>query len=121
MQALAPTGSIAISEQTRRLVEGYFALKPLGPTKVKGVSEPVNVYEVTGLGPLRSRLERAAGRGFTKFWPSLEGMGLPPFLGSPFLHREGGQGVRFLALAHKVQSPVLSLINAAHRGTTRVL
>src|SRR5208337_1527050 len=51
MQALAPTGSIAISEQTRNLVEGYFALKPLGPTKVKGVNEPVNVYEVTGLGP----------------------------------------------------------------------
>ncbi len=44
MQALAPTGSIAISEQTRKLVEGYFALKPLGPTKIKGVSEPVNVY-----------------------------------------------------------------------------
>jgi len=67
MQALAPTGSIAISEQTRKLVEGYFALKPLGPTKVKGVSEPVNVYEVTGLGPLRTRLERAAGRGLSKF------------------------------------------------------
>ncbi len=67
MQALAPTGSIAISEQTRKLVEGYFALKPLGPTKVKGVSEPVNVYEVTGLGPLRTRLQRSAGRGLTKF------------------------------------------------------
>ena len=67
MQALAPTGSIAISEQARKLVEGYFALKPLGPTKVKGVSEPVNVYEVTGLGPLRTRLQRSAGRGFTKF------------------------------------------------------
>ena len=67
MQALAPTGSIAISEQTRKLVEGYFALKPLGPTKVKGVSEPVNVYEVNGLGPLRTRLQRAAGRGLTKF------------------------------------------------------
>jgi len=67
MQALAPTGSIAISEQTRKLVEGYFALKPLGPTKVKGVSEPVNVYEVIGLGPLRTRLQRSAGRGFTKF------------------------------------------------------
>ena len=50
MQALAPTGSIAISEQTRKLCEGYFALKPLGPTRVKGVSEPVNVYEVTGSG-----------------------------------------------------------------------
>src|SRR5271163_4796117 len=67
MQALAPTGSIAISEQTRKLVEGYFALKPLGPTRVKGVSEPVNVYEVTGLGPLRTRLQRSAGRGYTKF------------------------------------------------------
>ena len=30
--------------------EGYFSLKPIGPTKVKGVSEPVNVYEVVGLG-----------------------------------------------------------------------
>ena len=67
LQALAPTGSIATSEQTRKLVEGYFALKPLGPTKVKGVSEPVNVYEVTGLGALRTRLQRSAGRGYTKF------------------------------------------------------
>ena len=67
MQALAPTGSIAISEQTRKFVEGYFELKPLGPTRVKGVSEPVNIYEVTGLGPLRTRLEQAARRGFTKF------------------------------------------------------
>ena len=67
MQALAPTGSIAISEHTRRFCEGYFQLKPLGPTKVKGVTDPVNVYEVTGLGPLRSRLERAAGRGLSKF------------------------------------------------------
>jgi class 3 adenylate cyclase len=67
MQALAPTGSIAISEQTRRFVEGYFQLKPLGLTRVKGVTEPVNVYEVTGLGPLRTRLQRSAGRGLTKF------------------------------------------------------
>ncbi len=67
MQALAPTGSIAISEQARKLVEGYFALKPLGPTKVKGVTDPVNVYEVIGLGPLRTRLQRSAGRGLSKF------------------------------------------------------
>jgi class 3 adenylate cyclase len=67
MQALAPTGSIAISEQTRKFVEGYFQLRALGPTRVKGVSEPVNVYEVTGFGPLRTRLQRSAGRGYTKF------------------------------------------------------
>jgi class 3 adenylate cyclase/tetratricopeptide (TPR) repeat protein len=67
MQAIAPTRSIAISEQTRKLVEGYFQLKSLGLTKVKGVSEPVNVYEVTGLGPLRTRLQRSASRGLSKF------------------------------------------------------
>jgi len=67
MQTAAPVGSIAVSEATRKLCEGYFILKPLGATKVKGVSEPVNVYEVTGLGPLRTRLQRSAGRGLTKF------------------------------------------------------
>jgi len=67
MQAIAPTGSIAITEHTRRLVEGYFQLKSRGLTRLKGLAEPVNVYEVTGLGPLRTRLQRAAGRGLTKF------------------------------------------------------
>jgi class 3 adenylate cyclase/tetratricopeptide (TPR) repeat protein len=67
MQTAAPVGSIAVSEATRKLCEGYFILKSLGATRVKGVSEPVNVYEVTGLGPLRTRLQRSAGRGLTKF------------------------------------------------------
>ena len=38
-----------------------------GRPRVKGVSEPVNVYEVAGLGPLRTRLQVAARRGLTKF------------------------------------------------------
>src|SRR5258707_7299055 len=67
LQSLARTGTVAVSEQTRKMVEGYFQLKPLGPTRVKGVSEPVNVYEVMGLGPLRTRLQRSAGRGLSKF------------------------------------------------------
>jgi class 3 adenylate cyclase len=67
MQTQAPTGSIAISENTRKWVEGYFTLKTLGPTPVKGVSEPVNIYEVTGLGPVRTPLQRAVERGLTKF------------------------------------------------------
>jgi len=67
MQTLADPGATVISETTRRLVEGYFALKPLGASRVKGIAEPINVYEVTGLGPLRTRLQRSAGRGLTKF------------------------------------------------------
>lgn len=67
LQALASSGSTVISDSTRKLVEGYFALKPLGPTRVKGVSDSVPLFEVTGLGPLRTRLEKAAGRGLSKF------------------------------------------------------
>ena len=67
LQALAPPGSIAISPAVRRLVEGYFTLNGLGLARIKGVSEPVEVHEVTGLGALRTRLQRSAGRGYTKF------------------------------------------------------
>ena len=67
MQTLANPGSTVIAESTRKLVEGYFTLKSLGASRVKGVVEPVEVYEVTGLGLLRTRLQRSAGRGFTRF------------------------------------------------------
>jgi len=67
IQSLAPVGSIATSDATRKLCEGYFTLKSLGTTAVKGVSEPIELFEVTGLGPLRSRFERAELRGLTKF------------------------------------------------------
>src|SRR3984893_18282101 len=67
LQSIARTRSIVASEATRKLCEGYFILKPLGAAKVKGVGAPVNVYEVTGLGPLRTPLQRAAGRGLTRF------------------------------------------------------
>jgi class 3 adenylate cyclase/tetratricopeptide (TPR) repeat protein len=67
MQTLAPIGSIAVTAETQKLCEGYFTFNALGPTTVKGVSEPVHLYEVTGLGPLRTRLQRAVGRGLTKF------------------------------------------------------
>ena len=67
LQALAPPGSIAISRAVRQLVEGYFTINDLGLARIKGVSEPVEVSEVTGLGPLRTRLQRSAGRGYTKF------------------------------------------------------
>ncbi|HUA36269.1 MAG TPA: adenylate/guanylate cyclase domain-containing protein [Candidatus Binataceae bacterium] len=67
LQVLAPTGSITVGESTRKLCEGFFTFKSLGPTQVKGVTEPVNVFEATGLGPLRTRLQAAARRGLSRF------------------------------------------------------
>jgi class 3 adenylate cyclase len=42
MQAIAPTGSIAVSDHTRKRVEGFFALKALGPTSTT-LLESVNL------------------------------------------------------------------------------
>jgi class 3 adenylate cyclase/tetratricopeptide (TPR) repeat protein len=67
LQAVARTGSIVVSENTRKLTEGYFQFSSLGGVRVKGIAEPINVHEVTGLGALRTRLQRAVGRGLTRF------------------------------------------------------
>ncbi|PWT82816.1 MAG: hypothetical protein C5B58_07570, partial [Acidobacteria bacterium] len=67
LQTLAAPGSVVVGESVQKFVEGYFQLKALGASRIKGVSEPVNVYEVIGLGPLRTSLQRAAGRGLSKF------------------------------------------------------
>jgi len=67
MEQLATPGSILITEYTRRLTEGYFDLKPLGAADIKGLEAPLNVYEVQGAGPLRTKLQVAARRGLTRF------------------------------------------------------
>ena len=42
-------------------------MKSLGPVPVKGLADAVEVYEVTGAGPARTRLQAAARRGLTRF------------------------------------------------------
>jgi class 3 adenylate cyclase/tetratricopeptide (TPR) repeat protein len=67
MQTAAPAASIAASEATQRLCEGYFEFRALGPTAVKGLDAPVQVYEVVRAGPLKTHFQLAARRGLTKF------------------------------------------------------
>ena len=67
MEQMATPGSILITEYTRKLVEGYFELKALGAAEIKGVEEPLTVYEVLGAGPLRTKLQVAMRRGLTRF------------------------------------------------------
>ena len=67
MQTAAPAGSIATTEATQRLCEGYFESQALGPTAVKGFNTPVEVYEVVRIGPLRTHFQRSTRRGLTKF------------------------------------------------------
>jgi predicted ATPase/class 3 adenylate cyclase len=67
MEGIATPGTILVSESSHRLTEGYFDFKPLGDTRIKGLSEPLAVYELQGLGALRTRLEVAAHRGLARF------------------------------------------------------
>jgi class 3 adenylate cyclase len=68
MEQLAAPGSIVVSAYTHRLTNGYFAFKELGPTQIKGVEEPLHIYEVLGMGQLRTRLQVSASRyGLTRF------------------------------------------------------
>jgi len=68
IEQLATPGTIRATAHTARLAEGYAEVKPLGPLPVKGLSEPVEVYEVTGVGPGRSRLHASIARGLTRFF-----------------------------------------------------
>ena len=63
MEALAESGHICLSEHTARLVAGYFQLHDLGRSKIKGVSEPVGLFDLEGVGAFRTRLDRAGSRG----------------------------------------------------------
>jgi tetratricopeptide (TPR) repeat protein len=67
MEQMSMPGSIMMTADTLQLAEGYVQVKSLGPVRVKGLTEPVEVYEVTGVGATRSRLQAAAARGLTRF------------------------------------------------------
>ncbi|MEM5430373.1 adenylate/guanylate cyclase domain-containing protein [Cupriavidus oxalaticus] len=67
MEGVATPSSILVSEATHRLTEGYFEFRALGTTSVKGIQQPLAVYEVVGAGVLRTRLQVAAHRGLGRF------------------------------------------------------
>jgi len=50
MEQMAAPGSILLTAEGLRLAEGYVEVKPLGLMAIKGLSEPIDVYEVTGVG-----------------------------------------------------------------------
>src|SRR5436309_431681 len=67
MEQLAAPGSIRLTAETLHLAEGFVQVTPLGPVPIKGLGEPVEVFELVGAGAARTRLEAAARRGLTRF------------------------------------------------------
>ena len=65
LQALAPPGSLVMSEATQRLVEGFFEVEPLGPQMLKGVSAPIAIYRVLRPSAAPNRFEARGGQFLT--------------------------------------------------------
>jgi class 3 adenylate cyclase len=67
VESLAAPNAAFVSQHTAALVEGHFELRDRGVRELKGVSEPVRVYQLAGLGRLRSHLEVSRERGLSRF------------------------------------------------------
>ena len=65
LQGLAAPNTVVISEATYRLIQGYFDCEPLGEQILRGVSEPMVVYQVLQESGAQSRLEIASTYGLT--------------------------------------------------------
>ena len=67
MEQIAVPGTIVVSADTASQAEGYVQATSLGPRDIKGLSAPIEVFELTGAESARSRLQARAARGLTKF------------------------------------------------------
>ena len=65
MQELAAGGTTLMTASTLRQVEGFVQVKSVGAVQVKGVSRPVEAFEVVAATTARTRVQAAAMRGLT--------------------------------------------------------
>jgi hypothetical protein len=57
----------AADRRDRAAREGYVEVRTLGPIPVKGLADPIEIFELTGAGTARTRLQAAVLRGLTRF------------------------------------------------------
>ena len=65
MEKLAAPNNVVIGDTTHQLVEGFFKCEALGAAEFRGISQPVNIYQVSGEIPAQSRLDIASESGLT--------------------------------------------------------
>jgi class 3 adenylate cyclase/tetratricopeptide (TPR) repeat protein len=106
LQQMATPGSVLTAADTLPLAEGYLIMKSLGSVPVKGLSNPIQIYEVTGVGEARTRLQVAARRGLT------------PFVGREF---ELEQLHRVQQLAGLGHGQVVGIVGEAGVGKSRLV
>ena len=67
VESVAEPGEIYITAATASLVEGYFELEPLGPCRVRGMQDSIQLFRLRTADPTRTRLDVSRARGLTRF------------------------------------------------------
>ncbi len=65
LQGLAAPDTIVISAATAHLIHGYFVCQPLGASALKGLPQPLQVYQVLHESGAQTRLDVVPPRGLT--------------------------------------------------------
>jgi class 3 adenylate cyclase/tetratricopeptide (TPR) repeat protein len=67
MEQLAESGRVYLAQQIADRVSGYFRLREVGPTRIKGLEDPQLVYELEDVGEFQSRFDVSRARGLSRF------------------------------------------------------
>ncbi len=67
MEQLARPGTTLLTAETLRLVEGLVQVTALGPVPIRGLVDPVEVFELIGASALRGRFQARVAGGLTRF------------------------------------------------------
>jgi len=66
-EQMAKPGSVLTTGETLRLAIGFVQVKALGPVAVKGLADPVEVFELVCASSTQTRMQAFAARGLTRF------------------------------------------------------
>ncbi|KAI9130785.1 adenylate/guanylate cyclase domain-containing protein [Acaryochloris sp. CCMEE 5410] len=67
LQSLAQPNTVVISAATQRLVQGFFECQKLEQQKLKGISDPIDIFQVLKASKAKSRFAVAEKSGLTPF------------------------------------------------------
>jgi len=78
MEQAAEPGAILMTPETRRLAEGYVTAASRGAVSVKGLAQPLEIFELLGTAASRTRLQVSASRGLSRFVGRQSELGVLP-------------------------------------------
>src|SRR5262245_5900974 len=67
LEQMASPRTIFLTPETLALSEGFVQVTSRGTVPIKGLATPIEIFELIGASPVRSRLHAAAARGLTRF------------------------------------------------------